>query len=64
MFHPRVHFYSVPSWLFNASQNKVSMGIECCSLDSISFHYVTPQEMYEMSRFETYLDFLKPITQK
>ena len=49
-FHPRVHFNEIPEWVFNASQNRVRMGIHCCSLQSISFHYVTPLGMYEMSR--------------
>ncbi len=62
-FHPldaASHFHgNFPDWIFSYATNKVKSGIECCSLDSISFHYVSSADMYEMSRHENYLGFLK-----
>ena len=62
-FHPLdvdSHFHgNFPDWIFSYATNKVKSGRECCSLESISFHYVSTQDMYEMSRYENYLGFLK-----
>lgn len=54
--HYEGHF---PDWIFDYATNMVKSGKECCSLESISFHYVSQKDMYEMNRHENYLGFLK-----
>ena len=55
------HLYSgnFPDWLFAYATNKVQKGVECCSLESISFHYVTKEEMHRMSKSDNYLDLIQ-----
>ncbi len=61
-FHPldvRDHYYAnFPDWIFSYAANKVKSGIDCCSLESISFHYVSNQDMYNMAKSQNYLDFI------
>jgi glycoprotein-N-acetylgalactosamine 3-beta-galactosyltransferase len=61
-FHPlnAHHHYNgyFPGWLHSYAANKVKSGVDCCSLDSISFHYVNQQDMYKMNKSDNYLDFL------
>ena len=61
-FHPldvRDHYDgNYPDWMYDYAKNKVKSGIECCSLESISFHYVNQQDMYKMKKSKDYLDFI------
>ncbi len=61
-FHPldvRDHYDgNYPDWMYSYAKNKVKSGIECCSLESISFHYVNQQDMYKMKKSKNYLDFI------
>jgi glycoprotein-N-acetylgalactosamine 3-beta-galactosyltransferase len=61
-FHPldvKSHYDGIfPDWLYLYASNKVKSGIECCSSETISFHYVTPQEMYIMAKSQNHLDFI------
>jgi glycoprotein-N-acetylgalactosamine 3-beta-galactosyltransferase len=61
-FHPldaKGHYYGYyPDWMYLYAQNKLKSGIECCSLESISFHYVEKQDMYKMAKSQNYLDFI------
>ena len=61
-FHPldvRDHYDgNYPDWMYDYAKNKVKSGIECCSLESISFHYVNQQDMYKMKKSKNYLDFI------
>jgi glycoprotein-N-acetylgalactosamine 3-beta-galactosyltransferase len=61
-FHPldvKDHYGgNYPDWMYSYAKNKVKSGIECCSLESISFHYVKQQDMYKMAKSQNYLDFI------
>ena len=61
-FHPlgmHSHYYAnYPDWMYLYAQNKLKSGIDCCSLESISFHYVDKQYMYKMAKSQNYLDFV------
>jgi glycoprotein-N-acetylgalactosamine 3-beta-galactosyltransferase len=61
-FHPlnvKDHYSgNYPGWIYSYAKNKVKSGFDCCSLDSISFHYVNKQDMYKMKKSKTYLDFI------
>jgi len=61
-FHPldvRDHYGgNYPDWMYSYAKNKVKSGIDCCSLESISFHYVKQQDMYKMAKSQNYLDFI------
>lgn len=54
----RFHMYSLKryakapfdEWTLKYSQNKQSHGLNCCALDSISFHYVRPEDMISYSK--------------
>lgn len=48
-FNPTAHlrgFY--PPWFYNNAANYPQKGLGCCSDYSISFHYMTPNDMYAM----------------
>jgi glycoprotein-N-acetylgalactosamine 3-beta-galactosyltransferase len=61
-FHPlnvKDHYSgNYPDWIYSYAKNKLKSGFDCCSLDSISFHYVNKQDMYKMKKSKTYLDFI------
>ena len=58
-FHPhdyKTHFYGpVPQPLFTAGSHNGKIGKDCCSLDTISFHYVPIEDMYAMYSNKTFL---------
>ena len=46
------HYWNlVPDWLHAYSQNGVRIGEDCCSDETISFHYVSSEEMYLLGLF-------------
>jgi glycoprotein-N-acetylgalactosamine 3-beta-galactosyltransferase len=53
-FHPlglKTHLnVKVPGWLFSYSSNVPKGGKECCSEESITFHYVSADEMISFSK--------------
>jgi len=61
-FHPldvKDHYGgNYPDWMYSYAKNKLKSGIDCCSLESISFHYVDKQDMYKMAKSQNYLDFI------
>jgi hypothetical protein len=58
-FHPhdaKTHFYGpVPVPLYSAGSHNGKIGKDCCSLETISFHYVTLDDMYAMYANKTFL---------
>jgi hypothetical protein len=60
VFGPKTHFYGpVPPYLYELGVHDKKIGKDCCSLETIGFHYVTIDEMHEMHRNKNYLkDFL------
>ncbi|CAF4182190.1 unnamed protein product [Rotaria sordida] len=53
-FHPlnlNDHFFGrVPDWLGQYAENQPLFGYDCCSEETISFHYVSADEQYKMDR--------------
>ncbi|TPP59255.1 Glycoprotein-N-acetylgalactosamine 3-beta-galactosyltransferase 1 [Fasciola gigantica] len=49
MFSPET-LKSIP-WFYNFSYHKAVTGSKCCSIYSISFHYVSPVDMYVIDYF-------------
>ena len=53
-FHPinmKISYKGPPQdWLFSYSQNTPKFGKECCSEQSITFHYASPEDMIEYSK--------------
>lgn len=56
-FHdPDTHFYGpIPEYLFYFGVHNRKIGKECCSIDTISFHYVKIEKMYEIYSNKNYL---------
>ena len=56
-FHdPKTHFYGpVPPYLYEFGVHDKKIGKECCSLETIAFHYVKVNEMYTIHRNKTFL---------
>lgn len=54
-FQPLVHIqpgsFSTDHWLYTYNKWKVTLGEECCSKKSISFHDISPSLMYQMEYF-------------
>lgn len=63
-FHPMTledHYYGkLPDWLIRYSQNPVKSGKECCSEDSITFHYIENKDMLELAFKNRFRKLLKP----
>lgn len=54
-FHLRdleTHFFNQPYWSHEYSSNPVKSGVECCSEDSISFHYASKELMSHYNALE------------
>lgn len=48
-FKPIAHLEGqVPDWFYNYSYHGVKKGLSCCSDYSVSFHYMSPSDMYLM----------------
>ena len=48
-FDPLIHYNGpLPSQLYELGEHKKIIGRECCSPKSISFHYITPNRMYQI----------------
>ena len=55
-YSPLVHFYGpLPSILTIHGHHDKKIGRECCSLETISFHYVNSSEMYKIHANKTFL---------
>jgi glycoprotein-N-acetylgalactosamine 3-beta-galactosyltransferase len=56
-FDPYIHFYGpIPSFLYIYGSHNKKIGKDCCSPETIAFHYVKVKLMYEIYRNH---DFLK-----
>jgi hypothetical protein len=59
-FHPhdfKTHYKGIlPSSLSDSGAHNKKIGKECCSLDSITFHYVQHADMYAMHANKNYLE--------
>ena len=50
---PYSHYYkNIPDWLYAYALNPIKAGIECCSNETISFHYVGVRQMYLLKRIK------------
>ncbi|XP_050394357.1 glycoprotein-N-acetylgalactosamine 3-beta-galactosyltransferase 1 [Patella vulgata] len=49
----------VPEWLYRFSFSKVRTGFDCCSNETISFHYVSPKEIYLIDLFLYHIQIAK-----
>ena len=58
-FHPhdfKTHFYGpLPQSLYTAGIHDGKIGKDCCSLESISFHYVSIEDMYAIYANKSFL---------
>jgi hypothetical protein len=58
-FHPhdyKCHFFGpLPQPLYTAGSHNGKIGKDCCSIDTISFHYVPLKDMYEIHANKTFL---------
>jgi hypothetical protein len=64
-FHPlsiQTHFKEPEGWLIDYSFNEVKGGKDCCSEESITFHYVSPEEMVFMHSFNRVPDLISNLT--
>jgi len=61
-FHPHTtkeHYVGpLPVPLYTAGSHNGKIGKDCCSKDSITFHYVGPDEMYSMYENKNYINDL------
>ena len=60
---PRFHFYDpnihfngpIPPYLYKLGVHDKKIGKECCSLESIAFHYVKEKDMYAIHKNKNFL---------
>lgn len=53
---PKTHYYGPLNHnLLNHDHHDKKIGKECCSLETVSFHYIKTEEMYAIHANRTYL---------
>ena len=59
LYDPYVHFNGpIPSFLYVYGTHNTKIGKECCSLETIAFHYVKVELMYEIHKNPAFLESL------
>jgi hypothetical protein len=55
----KAHFYGpIPKSLYTSGTHNGKIGKDCCSLETISFHYVSIEDMYAIYANKTFLNDL------
>jgi hypothetical protein len=55
-YDPKTHFYGpLPTYVYISGNHNKKIGKECCSPETIGFHYVKIDEMYAMYGNKNYL---------
>lgn len=48
-----------PDWLYLYSTNGLKTGRDCCSDETITFHYTSPQEMYNFYKAKNFKEYIE-----
>jgi glycoprotein-N-acetylgalactosamine 3-beta-galactosyltransferase len=48
-----------PDWLYLYSTNGVKKGRDCCSDETITFHYTSPEEMYALHEAKNFKEYIE-----